>query len=114
MSEQLSVRKGAGYNDVIQSGHNLEEGLSWSSKREASAHSPDEEVESCNVEEGEEEEGEDEDRGDERGEEGEDDGDGVTLTREPLKVEVQEALEMGTPVHSSFLKCGPLMTLTQR
>ena len=75
MSEQLSIRKGASYNDVIQSGHNLEEGLSWSSKREPSAHSPDEEVESCNVEEGEEEEGEDKDRGDERGEEGEDDGD---------------------------------------
>ena len=29
-SEQSSVREGAGYNEVFQTGHELEEGLSWS------------------------------------------------------------------------------------
>ena len=76
INEQSLVHEGAGYKEVFQSGHEPEEGLSWLSKREASAHSLDEEVESCDVEEGEEKEvdkGEDED--DEGGEKGEDDGD---------------------------------------
>ena len=55
MSEQLSIREGAGYDKVFQSCHKPEEGLSWSSERETSTHSPDEEVESCDVEGGEEE-----------------------------------------------------------
>ena len=56
MSEQSSVREGAGYDEVFQSGHEPEEGLSWSSEREASAHSPDKEVGSYDVGEGREEE----------------------------------------------------------
>ena len=44
-------------------------------EREASTHSPNEEVESCDVEEGEVEVDEGEDECDERGQEGEDDGD---------------------------------------
>ena len=36
------------------------------------------------------------------------------LTREPSKVEVQEALGMGIRVHLFSLKCGPSMTLSQR
>ena len=34
----------------------------------------------------------------------------VKLTREPSKVEVQEALGMGIPVHLSSPKCGLSMT----
>lgn len=75
MSEQSLVRKGVGYDEVFQSGHELDEGLSLSLEREASAHSPNEEVESCDVEEGEVEVDEGEDECDERGQEGEDDGD---------------------------------------
>ena len=36
-SEQLSVHEGAGYDEVFNSGHEPEEGFSWSSKREMSA-----------------------------------------------------------------------------
>ena len=54
-SEQSSVCEGTGYDEVFQSCHELEKGLSWSSKRETSAYSPDKEVESCDVEGGEEE-----------------------------------------------------------
>ena len=76
MSEQSLVREGASYDKVFQSGHEPEEGFSWSSERETSAHSPDKEVESCYREEGEEEEiNEGKDEGDEGGEEGEDDED---------------------------------------
>ena len=75
MSEQSSVRKGVGYDEVFQSGHKPEGGLSLSLEREASAHSPNEEVESCDVKEGEVEVDEGEDECDERGQEGEDDGD---------------------------------------
>ena len=72
-SEQSLVCKGAGYDEVFQIGHMPEEGLSWSSERETSAHSPDEEVESYVGEGGEEEEiDEGEDEGDE---EEEDEGD---------------------------------------
>ena len=45
-SEQLSVREGAGYDEVFQSGHEPEEGLSLSSKRETTARSFDDEAES--------------------------------------------------------------------
>ena len=45
-SEQLSVREGAGYDEVFNSGHELDDGFSYSSKRETSAQSPDEEIES--------------------------------------------------------------------
>ena len=38
----------------------------------------------------------------------------VKLMREPLKVEVQEALGMSTLVHLSFPKYGPLMTSSQQ
>ena len=73
MSEQSSVCEGAGYDEVFQSSHELEEGFSQSLERDTSAHFPDKEVESCDGEE--EEEGEGEDKGDEGGEDGEDDGD---------------------------------------
>ena len=116
-SEQSSICKGAGYDEVFQSGHEPEEGLSWLSERETLAHSPKEEVESCDGEEAKEDEvDKGEDKGNEVGGEGEDDGDGdeVKLMREPSKVKVQEALGMGIPVHLSFLKCGLPMTLSQR
>ena len=85
-SEQLSICEGAGYGEVFQSGHEPDEGFSWSSEREMSTHSPDEEVESYDGEEGEEEEVDEggEDEGDEGGEEGEDDGDeGEVVERTP-------------------------------
>ena len=99
MSEQSSVRKGVGDDEVFQWGHKPEGGFSLLLEREASAHSPNEEVESCDVKEGE-------DECDERGQEGEDDG--RTLES------AQEALEMGTPIHLSSPKYGPLMTLSER
>ena len=46
MSEQLSVRDGAGYDKVFPSGHEPKEGFSWLSEREMSAQSSDEELES--------------------------------------------------------------------
>ena len=78
-SEQSSVREGVGYDEVFQLSHEPEEGFSWSSEIETSAHSPDNEVESYDEGEGEEEEREEgEDEGDEGGEDkeyrGEDDG----------------------------------------
>ena len=85
-SEQLSICEGAGYGEVFQSGHEPDEGFSWSLEREMSTHSPDEEVESYDGEEGEEEEVDEggEDEGDEGGEEGEDDGDeGEVVERTP-------------------------------
>ena len=45
-SEQLSVREGAGYDKVFQSGHEPEEGLSLSSERETTARSSDDEADS--------------------------------------------------------------------
>ena len=38
----------------------------------------------------------------------------VRMTGEPSKVEAQEALEMGIPIHLSSPKCGPSMTLSER
>ena len=85
-SEQSSSREGTGYDEVFQSSHEPEEGLSWSSKRETLAHSPDEEVESCDGEEGEEEEvDKGEDEGDEGGEEEEDDEDEGEVDRRTPK-----------------------------
>ena len=74
-SEQSLVREGAGYDEVFQIGHMLKEGLSWLSERETSSHSPDEEMESCVREGGEEEEiDEGEDEGDAEEEDGRDEG----------------------------------------
>ena len=114
-SEQLSICEGAGYGEVFQSGHEPDEGFSWSLEREMSTHSPDEEVESYDGEEGEEEEVDEggEDEGDEGGEEGRMTRTRVKVTREPSKVEVQEALGMGIPVHLSSPKYGPSMTSSQ-
>ena len=53
MREMSSVRERAGYDEVFSSGHEFE-GSSWSSERETSTQSLDEEVESYG-EEGEEE-----------------------------------------------------------
>ena len=82
MSEQLSVREGTGYNKVFSSGHEPDEGLSWSSKRESSTHSPDDEGESYDGEEvedvegGEDEYGEGEEDEEYKGEDDEDEGEG--------------------------------------
>ena len=113
----MLVREGAGYDEVFQLGHEPKEGFSWSSERETSAHSPDDEGES--YDEGEEEEGkEGEDEDDEGGKDeeygGEDDGDEVRVTREPLREEVQEASRMATFVSLFSPTCGPSMTSSQR
>ena len=50
----MSVHEGAGYDEVFDSGHKPDDGSSYSSERETSAQSPDEEVGSYG-EEGEEE-----------------------------------------------------------
>ena len=77
ISEQSLVCEGVGYDEVFQSGYELEEGLSWWLKREPSTHYPVDEMESYDRGEGEEEKGEDDN--DEGGEDeeyrGEDDGD---------------------------------------
>ena len=74
-SEQSSIREGAGYDEVFQLGYEPDEGFSWLSKRETSAHSPDNEVESYDGGEVKEEEREDgEDEGDDGGEDDEDEG----------------------------------------
>ena len=46
MSEQLLVHEGARYDKVFPLGHEPEKGFSWSSERELSAHSLDDEGES--------------------------------------------------------------------
>ena len=85
------------------------------SEKETSTHSPDEEVESCDEEEGEEEEvDKGEDEGDEEEEEERMTRMKVKLMKEPSKVEVQEALGMGIPIHLSSPKYGPSMTSSQR
>ena len=74
-SDQSSVREGAGYDEVYPSGHEPEEDLTWSLKRDPSAHSPAEEEKECEEEEeGEEEE---EDNEEERGDEEKDDEEDV-------------------------------------
>ena len=76
-SEQSSVHDRVGYDEVFQTGLDLEEGLSLSSKREALTHSPDEEVESYVGKGGEEEIDEGEDGGDkEEEDEGDEENDG--------------------------------------
>ena len=74
-SELLLVREGAGYNEIFSSGHGPEEGLSWSSKREMSAHSlVDEEEKEVEEKKGDKEY--DKSKGENEGElEGEDDED---------------------------------------
>ena len=112
-SEQSSIREGAGYDEVFQSGHEPEEGLSQSSEREASAYSPDEEVESCDGEEGEEEKvDEGKDEGDEGGEEG--DGDKGEVDGRTPEGGSSGSRRMGTPIHSFSSKCGLSMTLSQQ
>ena len=78
ISEQSSVREGVGYDEVFQTGHEPEEGHSWSLEREMSARSPDEGEESY-IGEGDEEEidkGEVDGEGEVKGDEGmEGDGD---------------------------------------
>ena len=78
-SDQSSVREGAGYDEVYPSGHEPEEDLTWSLKRDPSAHSPTEEEKECEEEEEEEEEGEEEeeDNEEERGDEEKDDEEDV-------------------------------------
>ena len=60
-SEQsLSVREGKGYDEVYPLSYGLEEGLTWSPKREPSAHSPnDRDEEDYEANGGEDDEGED-------------------------------------------------------
>ena len=72
-SDQSSVREGAGYDEVYPSGHEPEEDLTWSLKRDPSAHSPTEEEKECEEEEEEEGEEEEEDNEEERGDEEKDD-----------------------------------------
>ena len=55
ISEQSLVHEGAGYVEVFQTGHKPDEGHSWSSEREISTRSPDEDGESY-IGEGDEEE----------------------------------------------------------
>ena len=82
MSEQSLVREGAGYDKVFSSGHELEKGFSWSTERELSAHSLDddgeiydgEEVEG--VEGGEDKCGEGEEDEEYKGEDDGDEGEG--------------------------------------
>ena len=74
-SEQSSAREEAGYDEVFQTGHEPEEGLSWSSERETLAYFPNKEMESCVWEGGEEEINEGEDEGDEGEEDNGDKGD---------------------------------------
>ena len=82
-SEQSLVREGVGYNEVFQIGYEPDEGLSWLSKRETSAHSPDKEVESYVGEGGKEEEiDEGEDEGDKGEEDDGDEGDANERTLE--------------------------------
>ena len=72
-----SVREGAGYDEVYPSGHEPEEDLTWSLKRDPSAHSPTEEEKDCEEEEEEEGEEEEEDNEEERGDEEKDDEEDV-------------------------------------
>ena len=76
-SDQSSVREGAGYDEVYPSGHEPEEDLTWSLKRDPSAHSPTEEEKECEEEEEEEGEEEEEDNEEERGDEEKDDEEDV-------------------------------------
>ena len=81
-SEQSSIREGAGYDEVFSSGHEPEEGFSWSSEREMSAQSFEEKMESCGGEDEVVSKGEDENDEDERGRESdrdENDGDEEVL-----------------------------------
>ena len=73
-SKQSSVCKGAGYDKVFGSGHEPKD-FSWSSERETSAQSPNDNVESYDEENEEEVVNEDEDKVEEGEGERESDGD---------------------------------------
>ena len=75
INEQSSVHEGAGYDEVYQTGHELKEGHSWSSERETSARSPEEDEEDYIGKEDEEERDEGEVEGDGAMEGDEDDTD---------------------------------------
>ena len=88
-SEQSSlVCEGVGYDEVYPLGHRPEKGLSWSSERESSANSPDDEEENYDREEVKDGEGgemrEDEDGYDER------EGDGMEGKEEEEREEENE------------------------
>ena len=72
MSEQSSVREGAGYDEVFGSGHEPKD-FSWSLERETSAQSHDDDVESYDEENKEEVVNEDEVEKVERESDGDDD-----------------------------------------
>ena len=85
ISEQSSIREGAGYEEVFQTRQEPEEGHSWSSERETSTRSPDEDGDYIGEEDEEEinegeVDGEDEikDDGVMKGDGDEDDADGWT------------------------------------
>ena len=109
INEQSSVRKGASYNEVYQTGQEPKEGHSWSSERETSARSPDKDEENYMGEEDKEEIDEGEVDG-----EGEIEDDGVMEGDEDENGVEDRTLEVGTLVRSFFLKCGPSMTSYQR
>ena len=69
----MSIREGAGYDEVYSSGCEPIEDLTWSPEREPSAHSPAKEEEE--EYEGDEEEGEEKDEEEEEGKD-EKEGDG--------------------------------------
>ena len=112
MIEKSSVREAASYDQVFQTGHEPEEGTSWPSKRETTTLSPDEEVESCVIEGGEEEEiNEGEDEGDE-GEE--DDGVKGDANKRTLEGGSLESLGDGHTHPFILPKCGPSMISCRR
>ena len=74
-SEQSSVCEGAGYDEVFDSGHEPDDGSSYSTERETSAQSPDEEIECYDREDEEEVVNESEGEVDGREEERDSDGD---------------------------------------
>ena len=71
----MSIHEGAGYDEVFDSGHKPDDGSSYSSERETSAQSPDEEIESYDGVDKEEVVNESEGEMDGREEERDSDGD---------------------------------------
>lgn len=80
----MFIRKGVGYDEVFPSGHGLKDGSSWSTERELSAHSLDDEEENYDGEEVEDGEGEKDEFEDEydEGEKGEEEGEKEGFERE--------------------------------
>ena len=106
MSEQSSVCKGAGYDEVFQSGHEADEGFSQSSERGTSVRSPNDNAESYDkeVEEKKESNGKDE------GDDGAVDKDEGGVSKEGSS----EVTGMVILVHLFSPKYGSLMTLCRR